>query len=47
VILLGLFLANFELKYLISTFTGDFMKKKDPNLPDFEKKKIQMARILY
>jgi hypothetical protein len=32
-------LANFELKNLISTFTGFFMKKNGPNYPDFEEKK--------
>jgi len=42
-LILGEILPNFDLKYMISTYTKDFpWKKNGPNSPDFD---FQIAQI--
>jgi hypothetical protein len=41
----GEVLPNLDLKNTILTYTKDFSRKKYPNLPDFEGKKISNCQI--
>jgi len=46
VFFIGEFSQKFDLKNMISSNTKDFSWKNGPNSPNFEKKKIQIAKFL-